>query len=73
MRTSNRLRTILVLALASTLLLTTGCGGNMAMESIKEGVYNYVSGSFTSGIIADQLAGFLGDLAPGSTTNLTGG
>jgi len=73
MRTSSRMQTTLAALLAGILILTTGCG-DMAMQAIKEGIYGYVSGSFSSGLIADQLATFLGDLVPGGTTSLnTGG
>jgi len=72
MRTLRWLRIMLVVLLAGTLILTTGCG-DMAMQSIKEGIYGYVSGSFASGLIADQLADFLANVATGGTTGFTTG
>ena len=41
MRTSGWLRITLAVLLAGTLILTTGCG-EMAMQSIKDGIYGYV-------------------------------
>ena len=72
MRTSSWLRTTLAALFAGTLILTTGCG-DMAIQSIKEGIYGYVSGSFASGLIAEQLAEFLGNVVPGGTTGLDTG
>ncbi len=68
MRTSSWLRTTLAALFAGTLILTTGCG-DMARQSVKQGVLGYLSGSFTSGLITEQLQNFLGNVV---TTGITG-
>jgi len=68
MRTSSWLRTTWAALFAGTLILTTGCG-DMARQSIKEGIRGYVSGNFTNWLVTEQLQGFLVNTV---TTGMTG-
>jgi len=66
MNATRRWQATLLILLAGTLIFTTGCG-HMSMQAIKDGVHDYVSGGFASSLIAEQLADFLGNIAPGGT------
>jgi hypothetical protein len=50
-------------------LTATGCG-EMARQAVKDGLYSYVSGSFSSAQISSQLADLLGNFftTTGGTT-----
>lgn len=72
MNPTRRLQVTLMVLLAGTLILITGCG-HMAMQAIKDGISDYVSGGFASGLINEQLADFLGNIVPSGSAALSAG
>lgn len=59
MRRFQRMLTIAVLL--GTLSLTSGCGTTFR-ESVRNGVFTYVSGSLSSGLISTQIGSYINDL-----------
>jgi hypothetical protein len=64
------LRTVLACLLCCFLLLSGGCG-QMLSQSIKTGVFSYISGSVADTFQSRQFTSFLNDLLTGG--GLTGG
>jgi len=54
MNARNRTRTMAITLTGCLLTLTAGCG-DMISVSIKEGIFNWVSGSLSSSQVTDQL------------------
>ncbi len=60
MRATRQSRWLLIAITVLCGLTATGCG-DMARQAVKDGLYSYVSGTFTSAQVATQFADLLSD------------
>ena len=67
MKTSRLLRIVLLTGLSGGTLLSTSCG-DIVVTSVKEGLFNFISGSVSVSLSGGQISDFLNTLGRGGNT-----
>ena len=68
----SRLRVLFALLLACTTTMTIGCG-DLVSQSLRDGLFNYVIGSVSSGFDAALFGDFITSVFTGGFGGTTGG